>query len=232
MTASNSGALVSRQYPSSKELQPSNDAWMGNFRGTRDHIEAIQNGFRRARVGAFPVNVRFSIPWRGDRAYVTFVLYRGYRPRCFPHLANRLRSRDPFAVSFWHQIPARILASLTPEQGEALDCALKPYRWQTHLLDWRGAVAWGDRRYGFALVSGPERRSLERRLAERAQHPLWTTANTAFLVALQLPFLLTVLGLGAVLLRPQSLSASRSRDLVYQQAIDASVSDPIAREAY
>lgn len=231
MSANDPGASVS-QHLSGSELQPVDDIGLHTFKGTRDQIAAIRTGFRQAKLGFYPVNVRLSLPWQTDRVYVTIVFYRGPRPGRFPQHANHLRSLDPFAISFWQHVPAPILASLTPEQGNAIARALKPYRWQQHPWDWRGAFAWGDRRYAFAFVAGPERRSRERRLAERKKHPLWTSANAAFLLALQLPFLLTVgLGLGAVL-SPQSFSALRARDLAYRQAIDAGLRDPIAREAY
>ncbi|MEO1132169.1 MAG: hypothetical protein AAFX40_05610 [Cyanobacteria bacterium J06639_1] len=232
MTANNSDALVRQSQPST-ELQRSDDAWIDALAGlgTAEQLDAIRRSFRQANSHAFPVNLRFSLPWQGDRVYVTVVLYIGHRPRRFTRHASRLRAIDPFLMSFWHQIPARILASLTPEQGEVIDRALKPYRWQRHPWDWRGTVPWGDRLYAFTLVAGPERRSRERRLAERDKHPLWTSANAAFVLALQLPFVLTIgLGVGTLFLHPHSLSASSER--AYQQAIDASLLDPIARDAY
>lgn len=232
MVANRVGALPDRPHADDRaDLQPSGGDWAAALEHCLypEQLTAARRAFRTASQSPFPIDLRFSMPWQGERYFVTFVVFNGHCPARVPRHRDRLRSLDPFATSFWQAIPAATLATLSVEQCQAIACAFKPHRWQSHTIDARGSVPWRNRLCAFTLVAGPERRSPDRLQAEREKHPLWTGANAAFLLLLQLPFVLTVaFGLGSVIIRSQS----RAQFDLSLQAIDIGVRDPIARDAY
>ncbi|MEO0802536.1 MAG: hypothetical protein AAFY57_09715 [Cyanobacteria bacterium J06642_2] len=217
------------------ELQRIGAGWDVDLADTLEpaQLAVASRAFAVAGQPSFLVNLRFSIPWQGQRYFVTFVVCANHRPARFPRQADWLGSLDPFLASFWQAVPSSIIATLSAAQCQAIERALKPYCWQDQPVDMRGSLPWRNRSFVYTLVAGLERRSRERISAEREKHPLWTGANTVFLLLLQLPFVLTVVfGLGLTVRRSHWLPSSTSRLDPSIQAIEIGVRDPIAREAY
>ena len=74
--------------------------------------------------------------------------------------------------------------SFTERQRRALEQAAAETRWRYHPVNLRFSWPMIFQRYYCVIVAGPERRSKERRIAERENHPVGTIGNVLFLAAL------------------------------------------------
>jgi len=96
------------------------------------------------------------------------------------------------------RLPNEIHSRLTPDLKEALARATAP-RWFEHPVDIRLSIPLPFGRYYLALVLGPERRSDERRQAERSSHRVMTPTNVLFILGIVVAFY-GILGIAALLL--------------------------------
>jgi uncharacterized membrane protein YidH (DUF202 family) len=91
------------------------------------------------------------------------------------------------------RMPAEISASFTDAQREALVSALGESGWRRLPINLRFTISLPLRSFFVTLLAGHERRSRERRSAERRMHPLQTLGNILFVVGVSAVFCLAVL---------------------------------------
>lgn len=82
------------------------------------------------------------------------------------------------------RLPPDFVASLSADQRRALRTALPGQPWRRHPVDLRFTLPLFGRGLYLTLVAGSERRNVVRRRDDRLRHPLHTSGNLAFLVAL------------------------------------------------
>ena len=81
------------------------------------------------------------------------------------------------------RLPPEFVRTLTPEQRALLCSAIPGRPWTRHPIDLRLSLPWPGRGVFVTLIAGREKRSEERRTADRARHPLHRLGNVAFLAA-------------------------------------------------
>ena len=87
-----------------------------------------------------------------------------------------------FLETLWNRIPEEGRESFTEAQCALLAEAARQCRFDTHPVDIRLSLPLLFKRFYFVVLGGPERRSAERRNAERTRRPLLKLANLFFLV--------------------------------------------------
>ena len=96
------------------------------------------------------------------------------------------------------KVPQAVIDSFTPEQRFALWNAVKPVAWRKHPINIRLTAPFIGGRFFVTVVGGLERRGTERIVRDRAAHPLATTSNVLFMLAVGGAFyLVAVLGMFA-----------------------------------
>lgn len=80
------------------------------------------------------------------------------------------------------RLPASVRDTLDPKQRNAIVEAMKRRPWSTQPVNLRVSVPLPGRRMFFTLIGGAERRSRERRGADRQRHPLNTVGNLLFVI--------------------------------------------------
>lgn len=90
-------------------------------------------------------------------------------------------SIDPAADALLRRLPPDVMAALNPEQRAALAAAVSAPAGR-YPVSLRFTIPFT--RFFIAIIGGPERRSPERRAAERVRHPLLTLGNIIFIAAL------------------------------------------------
>ncbi len=103
-------------------------------------------------------------------------------------MAQNVRKR------YLDRVPRQILDQLDNEQREALVEALQPAPGKQP-VDIRLNIPIGTERFYLAILSGRERRGVERRKQDRKSHPLPTFGNLMFVLgAMALVYVLAVFG--------------------------------------
>jgi len=82
------------------------------------------------------------------------------------------------------RLPADVLDSLDERQRAEIDKAARQVNWGQHPINVRLSIPTPFGRFYFVALGGQERRSRDRRLAERRRHPLHTTGNTLFFLVM------------------------------------------------
>ncbi len=86
-------------------------------------------------------------------------------------------------------MPEEVASSFTDLQLEMIEHALEGGNWRDHPVDVRLSIPVFWRRFYFVLLAGPERRSAERRIYDRARRPVRVIAD---MILLALFFVLLV----------------------------------------
>ena len=112
-------------------------------------------------------------------------------------------TNDPFLRRFFARIPDDTAASFSDAQLDAIKLCFGARGWGRHRIDIRLSVPLIRRRWYLVLLAGTERRSPDRRTADRLLHPFATAANAlaliAFAVVLLVPAVLAFYGLKSAL---------------------------------
>ncbi len=78
---------------------------------------------------------------------------------------------------FLESMPEEVASSFTELQLEMIEHALEGGKWRDHPVDVRLSIPVLRRRFYFVLLAGPEQRSAERRISERARRPLRSVSD-------------------------------------------------------
>ncbi len=78
---------------------------------------------------------------------------------------------------FLESMPEEVASSFTELQLETIEHALEGGKWRDHPVDVRLSIPVLRRRFYFVLLAGPEQRSAERRISERARRPLRSVSD-------------------------------------------------------
>lgn len=84
---------------------------------------------------------------------------------------------DPFIEKFCSRIPADVAETFTDAQLQAIQQVFGPKARSHHPLDLRLSLPLPKQRIYLVLLGGKERRSPQRRQAERKLHPIYKPAN-------------------------------------------------------
>lgn len=110
---------------------------------------------------------------------------------------------DPFLQKFFSRIEPAVAWSFSPAQIAAIRTAFGGRPWRRHAIDIRLSLPLPRRRYFLVFLAGREMRSPERRVAERAHHPLASLGNAIvtvlFAVVIAFPLLLSLFALQAAI---------------------------------
>ncbi|EKV32117.1 hypothetical protein C882_3181 [Caenispirillum salinarum AK4] len=79
------------------------------------------------------------------------------------------------------RLPPEFVRTLSAEQRALLREALPGRAWRRHPVDLRFSVPWFGRGLFMTLIAGTEKRSEDRRMADRARYPLHRVGNLLFL---------------------------------------------------
>lgn len=79
------------------------------------------------------------------------------------------------------RLPPEFVRTLSAEQRALLREALPGRAWRRHPVDLRFSVPWFGRGLFVTLIAGTEKRSTERRMADRTRYPLHRLGNLLFL---------------------------------------------------
>ena len=93
------------------------------------------------------------------------------------------------------RLPPRILGGLSVEQRAAIAAAAGQWHAKSHRVNIRLSLPLLSKRWYFTVLGGPERRTAERRQAERVRNPVRTAGNMAFIFLAAIAFY----GIGAAL---------------------------------
>lgn len=96
---------------------------------------------------------------------------------------------------FLERLPEDVACSFSIEQLQAMQSALEGAKWRRHPVDIRLTIPLLWKSFYFVLVAGPERRSKERRVAERTRNPVWRFSNLLFTMTLICFGMLMALGI-------------------------------------
>ncbi len=102
---------------------------------------------------------------------------------------NKISGYPSSRRRFLESMPEEVASSFTELQLEAIVHAIEGGRWGDHPVDVRLSIPVLWRRFYFVLLVGPERRSAERRIYERARRPVRVIAD---IILLALFFVLLV----------------------------------------
>lgn len=83
---------------------------------------------------------------------------------------------------FLKSLPDDVVDSFNTRQLSAMSAAFKQES-RRHPVDIRVTIPLLWKKFFLVILAGPERRSLERRRAERAKHPIWTPTNALVTIA-------------------------------------------------
>lgn len=101
-------------------------------------------------------------------------------PKIMPDImANIMHGDGLFA-----RLPGWVIDTLSTEQKEAIYQAADQNTWSAHPVNIRLSLPFIRRRYYLTIVAGEEKRSLDRRSADRNRYPLRKIANLFFFVGL------------------------------------------------
>lgn len=93
------------------------------------------------------------------------------------------RIQEPAPRRGWLlRLPEAIRNGLSAEQEDAIAIAVGAEGRKRHPVDLRVSVPLPGRSVFFTMIGGRERRSRERRIAERTQHPIHTLGNILFVL--------------------------------------------------
>lgn len=93
-------------------------------------------------------------------------------------------TRDAFASELLARLPADVRQGLDERQLAEIEKAAREVNWGHHPINVRLSIPTPFARFYFVALGGRERRSRERRIAERRHHPLHTTGNTLFFLVM------------------------------------------------
>ncbi|WP_404382508.1 hypothetical protein [Caenispirillum salinarum] len=82
------------------------------------------------------------------------------------------------------RLPPDFVRTLSAEQRALLREALPGRTWRRHPVDLRFSVPWFGRGLFVTLIAGTEKRSTERRVADRTRYPLHRIGNLLFLAGI------------------------------------------------
>ncbi|MBE7381466.1 MAG: hypothetical protein F6J95_008660 [Leptolyngbya sp. SIO1E4] len=120
-------------------------------------------------------------------------------------------SKDSALERFLKRLPEEVADSFTVEQLQAMQSALQTTQWRRHPVDLRLTIPILWKKFYVVLVAGPERRSNQRRMLDRAKNPIWTSTNLLFVVGLV--SLGIMLSLGLFQLKSLSLNLLPSTEI-------------------
>lgn len=83
---------------------------------------------------------------------------------------------------FLRSLPADVVDSFNTHQLRSMSMAMQRES-RRHNVDIRITIPFFWKSFYVVLLAGPERRSAERRAAERSDHPVWTPTNLLVLLA-------------------------------------------------
>ena len=87
------------------------------------------------------------------------------------------------AERFFDRLPPHIAKGLTPEQYSAIARAAGHAAWTGHPVNIRITIPLLFKNCYLTILAGADRRNRERRIAERAKHPVRTAGNLMFVFA-------------------------------------------------
>ncbi len=87
------------------------------------------------------------------------------------------------AQRFFDRLPPIIVEGLTPEQFSAIERAAGHAAWTGHPVNIRITIPLYFKNCYLTILAGADRRTRQRRAAERAKHPVRTVGNLLFVIA-------------------------------------------------
>ncbi|NEQ43527.1 MAG: hypothetical protein F6K00_08185 [Leptolyngbya sp. SIOISBB] len=138
--------------------------------------------------------------------------------------------KNPAFERFLRSLPDDVVASFNTYQLQSMSAALKQES-RRHSVDLRVTIPILWKKFYLVLLVGPERRSIDRRKADRAKFPIWTVGNAFVLLMFIAVGFLVATGLWQLkltakdFLQPESIGDSHPVEIPFitteQECVDS-----------